>query len=348
MIVQYFNQTLVGSCLLLSLALPIYAAKDTSDYPVVIHFSSNDDAKQMVQSTYSALVDLNRDLMTLNKYTVHSLSTGYFFEDQVFQDKKSKVIKTLDNQKLTLHVFGKQELNIDFHDPKNNRQYAIRIPVVTFNEFGLSDTNISNIDDAKEAQKAILAARQKLRDLLTPHEVTTPNFDEKQTGFNILKIKNPESFIAISNSLEQVQIFYAKKLNKLGEYADKVASGRYSEEEMQALNTEYGYFVYAMSWYIDGSEQTTINSLKIFKGSELTLNFDDKIQKSYYMPEISLSILQLDNDSIYDYYSAIKSYVDLKVAKNWMLDWNITGQQEFNPASDSDRTAYAPHFAEKK
>lgn len=347
MIVQRFNQKLVGSCLLLSLALPIYAGQDTLDYPVVIRFSSNDDAKQMVQSTYSALLDLNRALMTLNKYTVHSLSTGYFFEDQAFQDKKNKVIQTLNKQKLTLHVFGKQLINIDFHDPKDNKQYAIRIPVLTFSEFGLDNTHISNIDDAKEAQKAILAAHQKLRDLLTPHEVTTPNFDEKQAGLNILKIKNPESFIAISNSLKQVQIVCAKKLHKLGEYADKVASGKYSEKEMEALNTEYGYLVYEMSWYINGSDQT-INFLKIFKGNELTLNFDDKIQKSYYMPEISLSILQLDNDSIYDYYSAIKSYVDLKVAKNWILDWNITGQQEFNPASDSDRTAYTQHFAVKK
>lgn len=94
MIVQRLNQTLVGSCLLLSLVSPIYAAQNTSDYPVVIRFSSNDDAKQMVQSSYSTLVNLNSLLMTLNKYTVHSLSTGFYFEDQVFQDKKSQVIKS--------------------------------------------------------------------------------------------------------------------------------------------------------------------------------------------------------------------------------------------------------------
>ncbi len=140
--------------MLLSLALAIYAAQDTSDYPVVIRFSSNDDAKQIVQSTYSTLVDLNRALMTLNKYTVHSLSTGNFFEDQAFQDKKSKVIQILNKQKLTLRVFGNQEINIDFHDPNDYEQYAIRVPVLAFSELGLDNTHISNINDAKEAQKA--------------------------------------------------------------------------------------------------------------------------------------------------------------------------------------------------
>lgn len=345
MIVQRFNQVLVGSCLLLGLVMPIYAAQD-ADYPLIISFSNNDDAKQMVQSTYTTLVDLNNALTILNKYTVRSLSSGYFLEDQTFQEKKNKVVRALNKHKLALHVFGKQELNVDFHDPKDNKHYAIRIPALAFSEFGLDKTMISNVDNAKEAQKVIAAAHQKLRLLLTPMEVTTPDSEEMQAGLNTLKIKNPESFITLSNSIEQVRLFYTNKLNKLEEYARKVALGKYTEEEMQMFNIEYGQLVNDMSWHIDSQDQT-INSINIFKGNELTLNFDNA-QKVYYMPEISLSDLQLDNDSIYDYHSAMKSYVDLKVARDWILDWNISGQQEFNRASDSDITAQTPHFDGKK
>lgn len=88
--IQRLNQTLICSFLSMSIGFPAYATLDRNNYPVVISFSNDDDAKKMVQSTYSTLTDLNRALMTLNKYVIRALSTHNFSEDQTFQNKKIK------------------------------------------------------------------------------------------------------------------------------------------------------------------------------------------------------------------------------------------------------------------
>lgn len=208
---------------------------------------------------------------------------------------------------------------------------------------GLNNTRINRVDNAKEALKALSAADQKLVSLLTPKEVPASNFDEKQDELNMLKIKHPESYIAITNSLKQALTFYRTILTRMGEYANKSASGKYSEVQMQHLNTEYESLVYELSREIKFSNQT-INFLKIFNNNELILNIHNQIQKKYYMPELSLSILELENDAIYDFNSSIKSYNDIEAAMRWILDWNITGQEEFNFVLDSGSSLPLKHL----
>lgn len=344
-----FKQAFVGSCLLLSVSLPMYASQEKNDdYAAVIHFSNNDDAKRLVHTSYSTLLDLNKTFQNLFIPVINSLSTGNYNEDQKFQYKKLKLSKSLNKQKFELHLFNYQEINISIRDDGRNNQYEIQIPPLDIFDLGLLDSNLLTTKDAEEAEIVISSASIKIKALLTPQVSNTEgrlnDSATQKTFIHTLKIKNPNSAREILNSLERLNDNYEEQFNKMKMLAHEAASGKHSPKELKYLSSEFTNLKFQLGANLTNT--ATIQFHKLFDDNQLIINFKEKAYQ-YYLPKLSLSILQLDNDSINDIDSALKTYGDLSIATNWMAEWLITGQEAFQPAPQG--TIFPlPSFAVKK
>lgn len=347
MLVKSFKQALVGSSLLLGMALPVFAAPAINDYPVVIHFSNTNDAKLMVQSAYTTLVEMNATLDLLNQYTIKALSSGVFFDDELFQRKKYNLVKNLNHHKLKLSIFGNESLYIDV---KGEKETFIYIPSMQFSELGLNDTDLVSVEHAKQAEQVLKTAHKTLRDLIAPisgHESNANRPDSAVVeGMNALYIKDARAFTTITNALEQVFGRYLREVSALQSLAARAATGKLSPSKLEKMNRNYQEMLHKLSWHFDGGDKSVLMS--IFKDNQLTLNTAGDQKKTYYFPDLTLSILQLKNDSIDEFVTSVFTYYDIYTAMSWILNWNISGKDAFIPFNHTGSEPLVPAFLSKK
>lgn len=338
------NTQKVLSGLLLGMALPLFAAQATKDCGLDIYFSDTYEAKRIVQSAYTTLVEMNGTLQHLEKYTAHSLSSGNFYDDELFQKKKNNLPKVLNNHKINFSLF-RQAIYIY---QRGERGAFFHIPAMTFGDLNLHDTDLLSVEHAKNAEKALLNANQTLLARLSPINVIAHNNKPSASDLdtiNTLGISDPKAFTAISNNLEQIYQGYNKRFIKLIGLTSKAAKSQLSSGEREALNITYRGLLAEMEYHF---HHTSINTLpRLFKDNELTLRLGNGVEKTWYFPDLSLSTLQLKDDYIANATAAVKTYIDLEVAMDWIVDWTINGQQVFIPANERQDSPILPSWLTK-
>lgn len=326
---------LLASVALFSLATTSFALNDNKP-TATIAFTSKDNAKAIVYSSYETLYQLNTLLKNLSAIATNAASGTHSAAqlqiiDQKFQNDKKELERMLSQQTpVSFMAFNDNEISIDMKDDGNGNHLIFNLPKMDVQDLNLNNDSLTSVENAELSVTHITQAIDRINNML-PSSVSTSQLkpfvmtksENPPHSVNQFEVSATEDSHAILQSLVSLHDLLVKNLTAMLKTANDAAHGTHTMTELGNLDTTFQAQVNDLERTLKTSSY--FGNIKGFNDTRLTMVDDRK----YHFIKLDMATFNLSKDNLSNAGDAETALLHLNNAFAWISDWTITGTSDY-------------------